>query len=457
MQCTPNKPRIVAPENRMPTPQVIDKFKSELNCAICLCLANDPQVTPCDHLFCNDCMMEYLKRNKSASCPICKRHIFKRELRKSRTLANLIKTIIDARTPTPTKQSLLQNEEKQVVPKRNPKHRGVKRKLRELMGNDTEEQNLEDDKTKNKFTTEGKRKKTEELNPKGEHVVLVHCSQDPENDLLEPQVFQFPAIIDNNLLHPTRSGARVNHRFTRSKSTEASTPQSSPKVADNPQAPNSHPQRLRRSKSNVNQEKPAKSFSNGVITTSALNTQEITMVKQFCRNHGFKYCATIRNDLTHIVTKALTDEKHRRTAKCFYAIANSLLIVDYGWISHSLAQEFPIEMDNFLINKPSELMKTLFNDINFYFIGAFGINGVPNKEVLHAIVGAAGGNVIAKEKLKVLKENFTKYRFIVGEANAELEALLSFAEGAGAFLNHQWILDSLEAGKKLELRLYNKY
>ena len=44
-------------------------IKECLKCAICLGLYKDPRALPCQHVFCNQCLQEWLKVNQK--CPKC--------------------------------------------------------------------------------------------------------------------------------------------------------------------------------------------------------------------------------------------------------------------------------------------------------------------------------------------------------------------------------------------------
>ncbi|CAF2083614.1 unnamed protein product [Rotaria magnacalcarata] len=63
---------------------------SELICIICNKTLEDPQCTPCDHIFCKSCITEWIQRN-NMSCPTCRRLLRIHELiQASRTVRNIL-------------------------------------------------------------------------------------------------------------------------------------------------------------------------------------------------------------------------------------------------------------------------------------------------------------------------------------------------------------------------------
>ena len=50
------------------------KYQSALQCSICMCLVWEPMLTPCQHIFCRECIVEQVQRR--AECPIDRRLIF---------------------------------------------------------------------------------------------------------------------------------------------------------------------------------------------------------------------------------------------------------------------------------------------------------------------------------------------------------------------------------------------
>lgn len=49
-----------------------EAIKSNFSCAICLSITEDPCMTPCGHLFCSICLMEWIKSNSDPICPKCR-------------------------------------------------------------------------------------------------------------------------------------------------------------------------------------------------------------------------------------------------------------------------------------------------------------------------------------------------------------------------------------------------
>ncbi|KAI8497218.1 hypothetical protein Bbelb_251670 [Branchiostoma belcheri] len=50
-------------------------FKEELSCSICLELFTRPKVLPCQHTFCQDCLLNHAGRGGTFQCPICRRQV----------------------------------------------------------------------------------------------------------------------------------------------------------------------------------------------------------------------------------------------------------------------------------------------------------------------------------------------------------------------------------------------
>lgn len=70
-----------------------DGISSQLLCAICQCVVDPPVSTPCDHLFCEDCLISWLERRESGNetCPMCNTVIDPVKVEKpSRIIINLL-------------------------------------------------------------------------------------------------------------------------------------------------------------------------------------------------------------------------------------------------------------------------------------------------------------------------------------------------------------------------------
>ncbi|XP_047045467.1 protein BREAST CANCER SUSCEPTIBILITY 1 homolog [Lolium rigidum] len=66
----------------------LEKMGRELKCPICLSLLKSAVSVSCNHIFCNDCLMESMK--SSSSCPVCKVPFRRREIRPSPHMDNLV-------------------------------------------------------------------------------------------------------------------------------------------------------------------------------------------------------------------------------------------------------------------------------------------------------------------------------------------------------------------------------
>lgn len=49
-----------------------ETIKSNFSCAICLSITEEPCMTPCGHLFCYDCLMQWINLNHNSICPKCR-------------------------------------------------------------------------------------------------------------------------------------------------------------------------------------------------------------------------------------------------------------------------------------------------------------------------------------------------------------------------------------------------
>uniref|UniRef100_A0ACD5T8Q5 Uncharacterized protein n=1 Tax=Avena sativa TaxID=4498 RepID=A0ACD5T8Q5_AVESA len=69
----------------------LEKMGRELKCPICLSLLKSAVSVTCNHIFCNDCLMESMK--SSSSCPVCKVPFRRREIRPSPHMDNLVSVL----------------------------------------------------------------------------------------------------------------------------------------------------------------------------------------------------------------------------------------------------------------------------------------------------------------------------------------------------------------------------
>ncbi|KAJ1457855.1 hypothetical protein M885DRAFT_514350 [Pelagophyceae sp. CCMP2097] len=71
----------------------VHAVSKQLICPVCQGVVEDPVTTPCDHLFCEACLLEWLERRASGqeSCPVCVRVIDVARVRPpTRVLVNLL-------------------------------------------------------------------------------------------------------------------------------------------------------------------------------------------------------------------------------------------------------------------------------------------------------------------------------------------------------------------------------
>nr|XP_055065873.1 zinc-binding protein A33 [Misgurnus anguillicaudatus] len=68
------------------------KLSFHLTCPVCLCFFNDPTILPCEHNFCRQCIMTYLDSG-ATTCPECRQHFRKQDLKGNRTLRNLVEDV----------------------------------------------------------------------------------------------------------------------------------------------------------------------------------------------------------------------------------------------------------------------------------------------------------------------------------------------------------------------------
>jgi len=62
----------------------------ELTCSICLLLYLDPQVLPCGHHFCHECILDTWQVTSRMACPTCNTKVWKRELKPMTSLATKV-------------------------------------------------------------------------------------------------------------------------------------------------------------------------------------------------------------------------------------------------------------------------------------------------------------------------------------------------------------------------------
>lgn len=53
--------------------RTIELIKTNFSCAICLYLTEEPCMTPCGHLFCSECLMQWIHSIEDTVCPKCRR------------------------------------------------------------------------------------------------------------------------------------------------------------------------------------------------------------------------------------------------------------------------------------------------------------------------------------------------------------------------------------------------
>lgn len=53
--------------------RTIERIKTNFSCAICISLTEEPCMTPCGHLFCSECLMQWVHSTEETICPKCRR------------------------------------------------------------------------------------------------------------------------------------------------------------------------------------------------------------------------------------------------------------------------------------------------------------------------------------------------------------------------------------------------
>lgn len=53
--------------------RTIEMIKANFSCAICISLTEEPCMTPCGHLFCSECLMQWVHSSEETVCPKCRR------------------------------------------------------------------------------------------------------------------------------------------------------------------------------------------------------------------------------------------------------------------------------------------------------------------------------------------------------------------------------------------------
>ncbi|KAK4782495.1 hypothetical protein SAY86_016597 [Trapa natans] len=103
----------------------LEKMGRELKCPICLSLLSSAATLACNHVFCNACIMKYMK--SGSTCPVCKVPYCRREIRAAPHMDNLVNiyknmeaalgvNIFATQAEEPTKLSDAENNSKEVSP-----------------------------------------------------------------------------------------------------------------------------------------------------------------------------------------------------------------------------------------------------------------------------------------------------------------------------------------------------
>ncbi|KAJ3698801.1 hypothetical protein LUZ61_002506 [Rhynchospora tenuis] len=90
----------------------LEKLGRELKCPICLSLLNTANSVPCNHVFCNTCILKSMKL--ASTCPVCKIPFHKRELRAAPHMDNLVNIFksMEAATGNPVMSTQLASSTK---------------------------------------------------------------------------------------------------------------------------------------------------------------------------------------------------------------------------------------------------------------------------------------------------------------------------------------------------------
>ena len=64
-----------------------DNHPPELKCSICNLLFLDPMELPCNHFFCNECILDTWQVTAKMACPTCDKPTWKRQLKPKADLA----------------------------------------------------------------------------------------------------------------------------------------------------------------------------------------------------------------------------------------------------------------------------------------------------------------------------------------------------------------------------------
>uniref|UniRef100_A0A8B9JA24 RING-type domain-containing protein n=1 Tax=Astyanax mexicanus TaxID=7994 RepID=A0A8B9JA24_ASTMX len=76
----------------------ISTLEQQIQCSVCLGGFTDPVILPCEHLFCRQCILKHLQKNKNpfreARCPDCRNTFRQEDLRDNRPVRNIVETAL---------------------------------------------------------------------------------------------------------------------------------------------------------------------------------------------------------------------------------------------------------------------------------------------------------------------------------------------------------------------------
>lgn len=73
------------------TERFLQEVPNRLLCQICLGVLNHPSKTPCEHVFCGTCLLQWLSQSRHPTCPTCRQDV---ELEDIRPVDRILEQII---------------------------------------------------------------------------------------------------------------------------------------------------------------------------------------------------------------------------------------------------------------------------------------------------------------------------------------------------------------------------
>ncbi|CAI2368419.1 unnamed protein product [Moneuplotes crassus] len=298
------------------------QLNTDLRCPICQEIFEDPVVTPCDHVFCNECIkkMILIKKMKSM-CPNCRRPLNKRELQTISIFSKACKTIKQLKIEnnlctqyTPVKKFVLRD--RQAI-----KDSLAKRKLRE-----NEEQKVKEEIEETKVLEDSKlqtpisrRRRYQDISTSKEEKKAIPKENNPFDN--GQKYLNGKRKIRE---HSSRSRAQLN--------TEATIKRFKAK-------------KNKRKKTSIPRSKKGPS-----ICATGLSDDEKDILDIFGLQFGFRITSKVEPSTKEAKLLCKIDGELKITHKVIQALLNGIPLINYDWVTSSLeCKSAPLNPDPYII------------------------------------------------------------------------------------------------------------